>query len=677
MNLETLVYILLAGIIAFGLAFFQYYIKGKSMSKLNMLFSFLRFCTLFTLGLLLVNPEIEQVEITSEKADLIVAVDNSNSVKQLLHDKETTQLVEKLQNDADLNKRFNLHFYSFGKNVSPLDSLTFEEKQTNINAVFSNLKQVYKGQTAPTLLITDGNQTFGPDYSFAYQQYKQPIYPIILGDTIQYTDLRIAKLNVNRFAYLKNRFPVEVILVYDGTENVTSNFQISLKGKVVFSKPVEFSNTKNSHVINLDLPANQVGVMSYVARLIPSEKEKNAVNNTKNFAVEVIDQKTNVALVSTITHPDLGALKSSIETNERRSASIVKPNDIMNKINDYQLVILYQPNKNFNNLIKKLKELKKHVFTVIGTNTDVNFYNSYQDFISLENTFQVEDYQPILNRSFLPFTAEEMDFVNYPPLRGPYGNVSFQGNYQTLLSKSILGVILDEPLLATYELNDSREAVLFGEKIWTWRSQDFVNSGSFKAFDNFLGKLVQYLASNKIRDRLQLDYQSFYDGESDFLIQAQFFDKNYVFDPREQLTITIKNIDTEIENTIPFILTNNIFQVDLSSLPAGPYDFIVRTTKENISKSGHFQILEYNVEQQFLNADVTNLERLATNSQGKAYFKENMNTLISDLLNDSRYRAIQKSRKNTVSLIDWKLLLVILISCLTLEWFLRKYNGLI
>jgi len=68
---------------------------------------------------------------------------------------------------------------------------------------------------------------------------------------------------------------------------------------------------------------------------------------------------------------------------------------------------------------------------------------------------------------------------------------------------------------------------------------------------------------------------------------------------------------------------------------------------------------------------------LATNSGGSAYFINAYDGLFSNLLNDNRYETIQKSNKNTVPLIDWKLLLAILVTTLSLEWFLRKYNGLI
>ena len=68
----------------------------------------------------------------------------------------------------------------------------------------------------------------------------------------------------------------------------------------MFSEPISFSKSKTSQIVNINLPANRVGVGSYKAEIIPLDNEKNTVNNIKNFAVEVIDQKTNVAIVSEI-----------------------------------------------------------------------------------------------------------------------------------------------------------------------------------------------------------------------------------------------------------------------------------------------------------------------------------------------------------------------------------------
>src|SRR5690606_7741971 len=483
--------------------------------------------------------------------------------------------------------------------------------------------------------------------------------------------------NVNKYAFLKNSFPIEAFLIYNGSGTVNSQFIVTSGNNTVYSQPITFSKNNNSEIINFALPANSIGVSTYKATLVPLDNEKNVINNVKNFAVEVIDQKTKVAVVSDFLHPDLGMLKKSIESNEQREVVFINPNDAVNQINDFQLVVLHQPNSKFKQVFEALDKENKNKMIVVGTKTDLNFLNSIGKNFNHQITNQIEDYQVELNLNFPPFIIDEIDFESFPPLKSNYGDITFSIPYETILYKKINNISTKEPLLATYEVNGKREGVLFGENIWQWRAQSYINTKSFNEFDNFIGKLVQYLASNKKRNRLNIDYESFYNGAGNIIIKAQFFDKNFEFDARETLTILIKDEITKEEKSFPFILKNNNYQVDISNLSPSEYSFKVYAKNENISQSGNFQILEYNVEQQFLNADVTKLQRLATNSGGASYFVNDANALIDDLLNDNRFVSIQKSNKNTLPLVDWNYLLLLIVLSLAIEWFLRKYNGLI
>jgi hypothetical protein len=96
-----------------------------------------------------------------------------------------------------------------------------------------------------------------------------------------------------------------------------------------------------------------------------------------------------------------------------------------------------------------------------------------------------------------------------------------------------------------------------------------------------------------------------------------------------------------------------------------------------LSKSGEIKILEFNIEQQFLNANAKKLQSLANLTQGKSYFVDQTGTLFYDLINDKRFQITQKSTKNIVPLLNFKILLALLVLSLSLEWFIRKYNGLI
>jgi uncharacterized protein with PQ loop repeat len=677
MQTETLIYIILAGIGALLLALFQYVYKTKSMSKISMLFAFFRFISIFSILLLLINPKFTQTTFLREKPTLVVAVDNSSSIKHLNQSVNVKNLVESLIQNNDLKNKFNVDFYTFGESFKSSDSLTFTEKQSNINEAFSQLSQIYKRSNAPTILISDGNQTIGNDYEFANSVYKQPIYPVILGDTITYTDLKIQQLNVNKYAYLKNKFPVEVVAVYSGAKNIKSKFIVKKGNAVVYSQNISFTKTKNSAVVNFSLPASQVGVSTYNAYLIPLQNEKNKVNNSKNFAVEVIDQKTNIAVVSTFSHPDLGSIKKSIESNERSKVTFFKPTDIIGKLNDFQSVILYQPNNKFKKLFTDLNKENKNRFLIEGSKTDLVFLNEVNTTFDHDITNQTENYLAEFNTNYSPFLIDDINFESFPPLKSNYGSVVFSVPHQTVLFKNVDGISTKEPLLATLETNGRREAVLFGENLWQWRAQSFINSNSFSEFDDFLGRVVQYLSSNKKRSRLNIDYESFYDSSGNIILKAEFFDKNFVFDSRESLEIKLVDKFSKAEKTFPLILKNNNYQVDLSTLSPSEYNFTVKSKKENLSKSGSFKILEYNVEEQFLNANVSKLQYIANSSNGKSYFINKHDGLVADILKDNRYQTIQKAKNNSLPLIDWKYLLGIIGLSLSAEWFLRKYKGLI
>ncbi len=676
MQTNTILLIIVAFIIALIIALFQYLYKAKNKQRKNLFFAFLRFLSVFALLVLLINPSFKKNTYYIEKPKLVIALDNSSSIKHLKQDQKAIQFIDKLKEDDELKERFDITYYSFAEQLNDSLSLVFDQNQTNISKALEDLDQIYKNSIAPTLLISDGNQTYGKDYQFSSSGYKQSVYPIILGDTTLVTDTKIQQLNVNRYAYLKNRFPVEVILTYSGDQSISTRFQITSGNVTFYSKEISFSEEQNSTVINFTLPANNAGVIQHNARLIPLDNEKNRVNNNKAFAVEVIDQKTNVLLVSDIVHPDLGAIKKSIESNERRSLVIAKPSEIKN-LDDYQMIIAYQPNSRFRGLYEQLNTLRKNYFTITGTNTDWIFLNRVQNKYTQEITRQTEYYIPRFNSNYGAFLFEDIGFQNYPPLIGTFGEIRMNTNYDPLLFRTISNIETEEPLLITIEQDGIREAVLLGEGLWRWRAQNYLDAKNFESFDEFLGKIVQYLASSKRKSRLNTISESFYYGNSNIKIKAEYFTKNYEFDRRGNLRISIKNKDTEATQTIPMILKNNSYEVDLSNITSGNYDYTVSVVGENITRSGSFTVLEYDVEQQFLNADVTKLKQVATNTNGKHYYPNQNDSLINNLLTDKRYQVIQKSKENVVSLIDWKYLLAIVIVLLSAEWFARKYNGLI
>ncbi len=677
MTTETILYIIIAGVVSIALAVFMYGYKSKQTGSLRWIFGILRFITLFSILLLIINPKFKSETYTIEKPKLPVLIDNSASVEELNQRENVSSLLQKLKENSELNDKFDVSYYSFGSDFREYDSLSFDEKNTNVSKALASANELFKNQSAPTILITDGNQTLGNDYEFSSATFKNTIYPVILGDSIKYTDIKIEQLNTNRYAFLKNQFPVEVILNYSGTNPVNSEFVVTQGAATLYRTNVSFSENETSKTLNFTLNASSVGLQKYTAQILPLVDEKNKTNNSKQFAVEVIDQATNVLVVSKITHPDLGSLKKAITTNEQRTISFKKPAEAASFLNDYQLIILYQPDRSFAAIFSEMEKLNKNSWVISGLHTDWYFLNGAQDNFNKEASNQSDDVQVELNSNYGTFAVEDIGFNNFPPLHTEFGALTITVPNEVMLEQTVSGISNGNPLLATMEINGKRDAIWDGEGFWRWRARSFLETESFQSFDDFIGKLVQYLASNKRRSRMEVSSETFYYNNNPIKISAQYFDKNYVFDNRASLNITVKNTETEKQTVFPMLLRNNYYEVDLNSLPAGEYNYTVSVSNEAVSSSGNFTILDFNVEQQFLNADVYKLRRIAQNSNGKAYYVNQTEALIENLLTNDNFQNIERSEQKVVPLIDWKYLLALIVLALAAEWFIRKYNGLI
>jgi hypothetical protein len=678
MNTSTVLLIVLSVIIAAGLSYFQYFYRNKSNTKINKLLAVLRFLSLFGILLLLINPIVSKKTFETVKTPLALVVDNSSSITELKANQIATEVFNKLNENKNLKDKFEIQPFRFDENlesISTAEEFTYKGKQSRLDNVAKSLKSINKNSVFPTVLISDGNQTSGEDYVYAFDKNNK-VYPLILGDTTTYLDLKVNQINVNKYAFHKNKFPVEVFLQYAGTKTVNANFTISQGNTVLSNQTVSFSPTNKSQLVNVLLPANNVGVQIFNATISSSEIEKNKYNNTKKFAVEIIDQKTEVGIISAINHPDLGTLKRSIETNASRKVTILNTK-INNDLNKFNVLILYQPTAEFKSVFEANKNLKINSWIITGINTDFNFLNQQQTELSFKMSAQKEDYLPSFASSFNLFALDDIGFNTFPPLENLFGNITTTANVTTLLSSRIRNVATNQPLFCFAENQGKRNAYLFGENIWKWRAESFLANKSFDEFDVFIDKTIQYLATNNSKKSLIVNHERFYNSGDALEITAQYFNKNYELDEKARLTIVVTNTKTKKVKKYDLLRDANAFKVNLDGLSAGNYTFTVKELNSNASYTAGFEILDFDIEKQFVNPDVSKLKQLATATNGGVFLPKQLDNLVKTLLDNQEYKAIQKAVVKKTPLIDWVWMLIFIAILLSAEWFLRKWNGLL
>ena len=675
MTTSTVLLLLLSVIIAAGLSFYQYLYKVKNQSKWYWFLAFLRFISLLSVFLLLINPIISRKIIEIKKTPLPIVVDNSKSISELKATKEASSLYRAISENKAITEKYDVQLFSFAEEFQSLEKLDFKGNQSHIDGVAKNVKQLYRNTNYPIVLFTDGNQTMGNDYVFGFQE-NASVYPIVLGDTTTILDIKINQINVNKYAFLKNKFPVEVFLQYNGNESITTNFSIQSGNQTVHKQTIAFSKDKKAQAVTVLLNADKVGIAKYKAIISSNIKERNTVNNAKNFAVEVIDQRSEIALISAINHPDLGALKRSIEQNQQRKVTLLKPNEVKS-LQNYNVLILYQPNASFKPIFDQNKVAQVNTFLITGTATDFNFLNQIQDEFWFKLANQKEDYLATYESGFNLFSQSNINFENFPPLENNFGTIAVKAKINTLLSARIRNVQLQNPLLTFTENGSKRSAYLFGENIWKWRLENHLSKKSFEEFDLFSDKIIQFLVSNASKKNLNVTYESFYNAGESIEITAEYFNKNYEFDEKAQLTIQIVNSKTKASKKYDLLKSNNSYKVNLDGLEAGTYSFKVTEKLSNSSFSGAFEVLDFEIEKQFVNPDKKRLEQLAANTNGMVYYPNQMEKLIQNLIANNNYIPTQKETIKKSPLIDWVWFLIIAVIALATEWFVRKYNGLL
>jgi len=663
-------YVIISICFALIVSYYFYFYKTKNNgNKIYKYLFILRASTIFLLMLFIFNPKFNKNKYTKLKPNLLLAIDQSSSIKFFKKSKLVNQFINDLKSNKELNKKFNLNYSGFGKNLQELDSLNFDKKNTNIFGALNQLNNLYNKNSA-ILLVTDGNQTNGSDYQFYKSKF--PIYALTVGDTSNYEDLSITQINNNDFTFKGNKFPVEVFLKYQGNNSIKSKFSILERGKIIYTKNIKFSNNEKIKNINFKLSSKQAGEHQYLAMINSLEGEKNLKNNKYYFSIKTLSKQSNILLISNIKHPDIGALKRSIESNNQRKLTVLIGDGSQVNLKKYKLIIIYQPNNNQFILFKNINKSSIPYIIISGTNTNWGFLNKAQRVFYKNAGEENKEYLPYINKSYKPFMIGQLNFENFPPLLSKIGNEKFNLKFQVLVySKN------NKPIVSTFNEKNRRGAVIFGENIWKWRMAWFKINNNFNGFDNFINNLIQYLTVNPLISKLKVFYKPIVYANEPIKFNVKLLDDAGNTDNRGNLQIKISNDKGIFKNKYPLILNNNKYYININNIEPGNYKFNVYESNKDLNYYGKFVVLNFPIEHQFYNSNFNKLQKLATYNKGKNYLLRNYKNLLVNLKANNNFKTIETQTIKTSGLLSFNWLFLLAIISATIEWFIRKYQGLI
>ncbi len=669
-------WLLLGAALSIGISYWLYYnAKSELNPRVNLFLAALRALGIFTIILLLVNPLIKQETITKQKPIITLGIDNSASI---LKNKDSVQLKSDIEQSIkalseQLSSQFDLKTFLFDGATNVGENPQFKAKQTNPASFLETIENNYSNQNiAATIIMTDGIVNEGEWPERIAEKIKGNIYAIALGDTTPIKDASIDRVFNNNIAYLGNNFPAEISLKANALAKQATKLKIQWNGNTVAEQNITYSTTKFNSIAKFNLPAKTAGIQSYRVILEPVSGEQNLANNTYTFTIEVLDAKEKILLLANGPHPDIAAIKQSVENNENYTFDYFNADAFTGKLEAYSLLILHQLNTN---------QISKYMQNNIAIWYIGNSANLLVADLKLPNTTRQTEIDVLYNKGFGLFSISEKTIglvKNAPPVFSLIGEYNVSSNFQSLFYQKIGIVDTENPLLAFSNSNGKKTGVFLGDGLWKWRLHDFKVNQNFDAFNELISKSIQYLSTKEDKSFFRVNTRKNIKENEALIFDAEVYDNTYNLTTDAEVTLVLKNDQNKIYN-YTFSKNERNFTVSAGTFPAGNYTYVAKASYkgQTYTKNGSIAISALLSETANLVADHTWLNTITKRSGGAVYKLEKTNALIQVLLKNSNYKTINYAQKKLSELIQIKWLLAFLLLVFTIEWLVRKRNGLI
>ncbi|MEN8121132.1 MAG: hypothetical protein ABFS35_12325 [Bacteroidota bacterium] len=649
-----------------------------------------RFLSVFFISLFLLSIVLRYVRLKIEKPIIIVAHDNSESIKLVLDNKKIEEDGYKYKFDDFIKKisnEYHVKILSFGDKLGDSIPYSFDEKETNFTDLFKNIEQQYINYNVGALLIaSDGIYNQGINPIHLAKKLPYPIYTIALGDSSQKKDIFLRDVLNNSIAFLGDEFPLEIHLSAFGFKDDKINLRISNSGKTIIEQKINITGTDFFKKLHFDLKAEQKGLQHYKIEILSKDDEFTKANNYKNFAIDIIDDKKKVLILANSVHPDISAIREALKINKNLIVDFFTIDQFKKIIEDYQLVIFHQiPSYRYNvqNQFLRLKKAKIPALFILGSQSNVNSLNDLNTGINvLKNHRAIEFTEARFNNQFNLFETEHIkksNFDDYPPLISPFGEYILNKKSDILLYQEIKGIKTEKPLIFLFSEDDpstGKFGFICGEGIWRWRINDYLENGNHEQFDALVDRLVHYLSLDIKKERFIVYSKRIFNENELINFRADFYNQSYELTNESEVLFEITNEENKKFNYI-FSRTNGSYALDAGQLPVGKYNYKAKITEAGkmFSKSGEFVVVPLNVEAVNTRANYQMLYQLAKENGGLMFSPDSLENLLSELKLNSNIRPVSFSTKDLIDLIELRWLFFIIIGLLSAEWFLRKFFG--
>lgn len=686
-------YLIFCALLGLAYAAFLYYRDQSFQDKskqLNWILGPVRFLTVTFLSILLLSPLLRSIISEAKKPVVILAQDVSESIGAGFTEAQKESYISSFKTlSQELSEEYELHEYAFGNEVREGVDFAFTDKVTNISKLLQELYDLYSNQNlGAVILATDGIYNEGSNPIYGGSKLSAPVYTVALGDTTAKKDLFLKRIFHNKIAYLGDKFSIQTDIAAKNCAGTTTNLNVYkvANGAQERLKQIPISINKNDFFTTKEiiLEANKSGVQRYRISMASIEGEVSTANNTKDFFVDVLDARQKILLLANSPHPDISAIKQSLESNKNYEISTAYINNPQVNVAAYDFVLMHQlPSKtnSAEGVLSTMNNRKIPRLFITGSQTNFQKLNQIQGLITINaDGRNTNDAQASVASDFSLFNIDQkinQDISRFPPLLAPFGDFKDNGTGQTMLYQRIGKVDTKYPLLIFGEERDVKTGVLCGENIWKWRLFDYLQNKNHERIDELLGKSIQYLSlkEDKRKFRVNVNKNIFKENEPIYF-DAELYNETYELINDPDAFITVKSSEGK-DYDFTFNKSGRSYTLNAGNFPVGNYTFTAKTLSagQELTYNGQFSVQPVQLEVYETTADHGLLRLLSEQNDGELLYASDLSSIGQRLKDRKTVVPIIYENSKTRSVINLRWIFFLLLALLTIEWLVRRYYG--
>ncbi len=676
----------------------------------------IRFLTLSTILFLLTEPLIQREESIVTDPILVIAVDESESLSvtgdPALADTARITALRRLLDTVPTDRiPGRLSIVGFGSDVRDIsvsgswaDSLLFSQQRTDISRMLQHVQNDTRHDNlGAVLIVSDGQHNSGRNPVFVAERSPVPVLTTVVGDTTLRRDLYVRSVVANDIGYLGTELPVRAVVRADGIDAASVTVSLLIDGVQQDAQTIQIS-PRTEATVDLSFTADAPGLKRMTVAVTRLPNETTYRNNVETSAIQILDAKKRVLILGSAPGPDITAIRNLLDadtdvdvtTTVFRSASEQYGAPLPDDLGEFDLVILAGypgarvPSEHAASVASRIKPETGLLF-LLARDSDLAKLNRYfgdrlpvqtstirTDF--LEATLNVTNQgraHPVLESVDLSQT----DWDRMPPVQYNATSWRLNASARLLASARIRGTNLPDPMLAVRQDPSGRSAVLLAAGTWRWHNLPEDLESYDAVWPDLLRNAVTWLTVENDDRRVRVQPSATTFAASDRIrFSGQVYDESLQPVSDAAVQIDVRSPDGRV---FPFAMDaagNGRYTLQTDALPGGSYSYQATASSDGVElgrDEGSFVVGDLALEFKETRADPQLMRQIAARAGGSVIAPADLSRLdeILGAMDGFQPKIEYASRETEL----WRryVFLAVLVVLLTLEWFLRKRNGLV